>query len=67
MELWSEFSFQEIDTNSTSHSESLWYNSHIRITNDTLYTREFNLAGINEVGDHIFMNLLVNLKGYLIS
>ena len=36
VEFWSEFSLQKIDTNSTSHSESLWYNSHIRINNDTL-------------------------------
>ena len=51
VEFWSEFSFQKIDTNSTSHSESLWYNSHIRINNDTLFIREFHLAGINKVGD----------------
>ena len=47
--LWSfgsEFSLHKIDTNSTSHSESLWYNSHIRINNDTLLIREFHLAGI---------------------
>ena len=31
VELWSEFCFQKVDTNSTSYSESLWYNSHIRI------------------------------------
>ena len=51
VEFWSEFSFQKIDTNSTSHSESLWYNSHIRINNDTLFIREFHLAEINKVGD----------------
>ena len=51
VEFWSEFSFQKIDTNSTSHSESLWYDSHIRINNDTLFIREFHLAGINKVGD----------------
>ena len=50
-ELWSEFCFQKIDTNSTSYSESLWYNSHIRINNETLFIREFHLAGINKVGD----------------
>ena len=51
VELWLEFSSQKIDTNSTSHSESLWYNSHIRINNDTLFIWEFHLAGINKVGD----------------
>ena len=51
VELWSEFSFQKIDTNPTSHSESLWYDSHIRINNDTLFIREFHLAGIKKVGD----------------
>ena len=51
VEFWSEFSFQKIDTNSTSHSESLWYISHIRINNDTLFIREFHLAEINKVGD----------------
>ena len=51
MEFWSEFSFQKIDTNSTSHSESLWHNSHIRINNNTLFIREFHLAGINKVSD----------------
>ena len=52
VEFGSEFSFQKIDTNSTSHSESLWYNSHIRINNNgTLFIREFRLAGINKVGD----------------
>ena len=51
VELWSEFCFQKIDTNSTSYSESLWYNSHIRINNETLFIREFHLAGINKVGD----------------
>ena len=50
-ELWSELSFQKIDTNSTSHSESLWYNSRIRINNDTLFIREFHLVEINKVGD----------------
>ena len=51
MEFWSEFSFQKIDTNSTFHSESLWYDSHIRINNDTLFIREFHLAGTNKFGD----------------
>ena len=51
VELWSEFCFQKIDTNSTSYSESLWYNSHIRINNETLFIRKFHLAGINKVGD----------------
>ena len=50
VEFWSEFSFQKIDTNSTFHSESLWYNSHIRMNNVTLFIREFHCAGINKVG-----------------
>ena len=51
VEFWSEFYLQKIDTNSTFHSESLWYNSHIRINNDILFIREFHLAGINKAGD----------------
>ena len=51
VELWSEFCLKKIDTNSTSYSESLWYNSHIRINNETLFIRECHLAGINKVGN----------------
>ena len=59
VEVWSEFSFQKTDTNSTFH----WNHYGIIVISeliDTLLIREFHLAGINKVGD--LVNLMVNLK-----
>ena len=50
---WSESSYSTINHVEILLSESLWYNTNVKINNNTVLYKEFALAGINQVC-HLF-------------